>query len=271
MSQPTKQQAVRLPLDLHAAIVAAATENNRSSHAEMLHRLQASFSEPAPAGHTMVEAADLEEVFTKVFTTSFTSLEERIVALLEHPLRDVYSITIPEQEMSEEDIKALRASLKTQGMYAELSRLNGDLGHQPFDLRRIFGTASPTGRLSDTEPELQDLPTVSGMGTLAASIRKICMCQGGRVGFHTGGYTSDAALKDGEVPAILAKGEDNSHRILTANGWTRNTGECPVAGDVKVELLFRGGGENSAVKAGRVRWDRLDNEKVDISYWRLAK
>lgn len=45
MSQGTKQQAVRLPVELHAKIVAAATENNRSGHAEMLHRLEQSFTE----------------------------------------------------------------------------------------------------------------------------------------------------------------------------------------------------------------------------------
>lgn len=95
MSQGTKQQAVRLPLDLHAKIVAAATESNRSGHAEMLHRLEQSFTESN--GIVDMVRGDLN------------ALEERLLKKLA-PEMFITSVHIDTSHMSKEDIDRLSES-----------------------------------------------------------------------------------------------------------------------------------------------------------------
>lgn len=299
MSQITKQLALRLPLDLHGKVVAAANENNRSGHAEMLHRLEESFEvQPVVAEEVVAQifSTVAAKALTTVITGCFTKLEERVAQILETP--PLYSIT-PAEDLSKEGFEALRDQLKAEGQYARLSDLY-QRHFQRFDSSGRPGAASPTGRLSESQPELQDLPAVSGINTLPAAILR----QGYRYvyhgdpaelvskPFHTGGYTG---LPEGERPRILEKGEPVlsvadyqqieqraernfqstvtvfNHALLKERGWADNDGVCPVESDAHVELLFRGGGDSAVVKAGNVRWERLDNEKVDISYWRLAE
>lgn len=246
MSQITKQLYLRLPLDLHAKVVAAAAENNRSGNTEMLHRLEQSFSEPAPAGHTTVDAADLEEVFTKVFTGCFTKLEERVAQILDTP--PLYSIT-PADDLTKEEFEALRDQLKAGGEYAQLSDLY-QRHFQRFDLRGRPGTASPTGRLSESQPKLQDLPDVSGWSTLAASFKAGCSCGGGVAGFrravlgepypyHTGGFTG---LPEGELPNILEKGERVMSQPFTGQTWVITGSLETMTRDRAREIIMELGG-----------------------------
>lgn len=298
MSQGTKQQAVRLPVELHAKIVAAATENNRSGHAEMLHRLEQSFTESN--GVVDMVRGDLN------------ALEERLLKKLA-PEMFITSVHIDTSDVSDADL-------------AEMLKSSHYPGYE-FPLRR--GTTSPTGRLSESQPE------ISGLNTLPQAMRKRdCMCGGG--------YVSGTSLGPDEVPAILTipgalewdrPGEETGWRVhdgispiglcisadtlvevqrndgtkLPADragdfgwkwaaqppgenpseiyawrlvpgqaeypeGWIENTGVCPVEGSTRVEVKWRGGGESTTdVRADGVRWDRLDNEQVDITHWRLSK
>lgn len=274
MSQITKQLALRLPLDLHAKVVATAAENNRSGHAEMLKRLEESFDGQAETLNTDEVMRVFGDVARRTVEVCFSKLEERVAAMLDRPSRQVYSVTLSDGGTSAADMGALRAYLKSSGSYSQLSDLYQH-HFSNFDLRGLPLPASPTGRLSESQPELQDMPAVSGMSTLAASLKnKGCM--------RTGGFTG---LPEGELPQILEKGERVqqhihrefqstvtvfNHALLAERGWVENGGVCPVDGDARVEVLFRGGGDSIVIQAKHVRWDRLDNEKVDVSYWRLA-
>lgn len=234
MNQPTKGTAVRLPLDLHTLISDAAVENNRSRHAEMLHRLASSFEElPCLDTDVVVEILSNAAVdaMTKVFTTCFTQLEERVAAMLDKQFKAVELSYVTELKVdaSEADIEALRVGLKAEGAYDQLSKLWEGVEYRKFDFPGRPATASPTGRLSDTDPELQDLPAVSGFSSLVAAFKaRGCMCGGGLTGeedlkafqervlgkpFHTGGFTG---LPAGELPQILARGE----RVATTDSIT---------------------------------------------------
>ena len=196
MSQPIKGTAVRLPLDLHTLISDAAAANSRSRHAEMLHRLERSFGAPPALVDSTDVAASLckvaETVVADVMTRLFAGLEDRLAALIAKKMEAA--------EMS------LITEVRIDGnaeLFAEAVR-----GHDFTTGKR---RASPTGRLSESRPELQDLPSVSGINTLAASIRPMhCRAFEGATelvnfgGFHSGGF---CGLPAGELPKILEKGE----------------------------------------------------------------
>ena len=201
MSKDIKLSALRLPVDLHTKIVAASQENGRSQHAEMLHRIQASFSEPVlPETHAALAALDkvAQNVMADVLTRFLTGVEDRLAALIAKKMEAA--------EMS------LITEVKFEGdPFASLRR---------FESAGWKGTRSPTGRLSDTQPEPQDLPAVSGINTLAAGV-----C--GK-GYHSGGY---CGLPEGEyvLPLILERGGYVlPYRSKEREGeWIENTGVEP--------------------------------------------
>lgn len=249
MSQITKQLALRLPLDLHAKVVATAAENNRSGHAEMLHRLEQSFEE-----QPVVDDAVATEVFTEVFTACFTKLEERVAALLDHPMRHVYSVSIPDDGVSATDLEAMRVAMCMAP------------GQLQSDFAAVDYTRSPTGRLSESQPELQDLPVLSGMNTLAASLRA------GRM--HCGGYTSDPRLKDGEIPAILLNGQPAPAPAVEGE-WIENTGDEPEGVTDKSILDFKLSTGNPVLghhyrqgsSKGTAIWS-IEGRERHVTHWR---
>lgn len=153
MSQGTKQFPTRIPVALHAALAAAATENNRSLNAEVIYRLDQTFQEnpdcPPVAVDLLVTAAveALGTVVTEVITTCFTRLEERMLEKLA-PEVLITSVHIDTSHMSKEDIDKIGA-----GFIAE-------------ELKPFYSAASPTGRLSKSQPE------ISGLNTLPQAIRR---------------------------------------------------------------------------------------------------
>lgn len=245
MSQPIKGTAVRLPLDLHTLISDAAVENNRSRHAEMLHRLEQSF-ERQP-----LSVAPLSEEIRDLVRVDLNSLEERIMAVLDHPLRHVYSVTIPDDGMSEADMAALRASTPHSGSYSELSDLWHGVEYRRFDSPGRQGAASATGRLSDTDPQLQDLPAVSGLSTLAASVDRLGVCpECGTVTkldlYHTGGFTG---LPEGELPPILERGEQVMPLPFTGKTWVITGSLETMTRDRAREIIMELGGTVAGVVA----------------------
>lgn len=240
MSQGTKQQAVRLPVELHAKIVAAATENNRSGHAEMLHRLEQSFTESN--GIVDMVRGDLN------------ALEERLLKKLA-PEMFITSVHIDASHMSEEDIDKMGA-----GFIAE-------------ELKPFYGAASPTGRLSKSQPE------ISGLNTLPQAMPKKR---------HSGGFVSQPA---GEAPQILERGEHPSLRHLTTPGalewdrpgeetsWRVHDGINPIglciSADTIVEVERRDGVKLPADRAGDFgwKWDASllpGKDPAEIYAWRLV-
>lgn len=235
MSQGTKQQAVRLPVELHAKIVAAATENNRSGHAEMLHRLEQSFTESSG-----IVRGDLN------------ALEERLLKRLA-PEVFVNTLSIDASGMSKEDIDKMGA-----GFIAE-------------ELKPFYSAASPTGRLSKSQPELQE---ISGLNTLPQAMRRHGGCA------FTG-------LPTGEEPQLLEKGE----QVLTIPGalewdrpgeetsWRVHDGISPIgryiSANTIVEVERRDGTQLAADRAGDFNWiwdaSWLPNkDPAEIYTWRLA-
>lgn len=168
MSQGTKQFPTRIPVALHAALAAAATENNRSLNAEVIYRLDQTFQEnpdcPPVAVDLLVTAAAnaVATVVTEVITTCFTKLEERILQKMA-PEVFVNSFNI---DTSDADVESLRAAMKATGNYGELSTLHQRLGLQRFDFTTGKRQVSPTGRLSESQPE------ISGLSTLPQAIRR---------------------------------------------------------------------------------------------------
>lgn len=259
MSQGTKQQAVRLPVELHAKIVAAATENNRSGHAEMLYRLAASFRDP-------------NQIVIDVVRGDLNALEERLLEKLA-PEVFVNSFSIDASSMSKEDIDKMRAELKSAGMYAELSVLHG----------------SATGRLSESQPE------ISGLNTLPQAMRKRgCMCGGGVAGFHNGGFTSGTSeYRPGEVPAILSQGVNSMERLpLEGQTWVITGSLETMSRDSAREKLMRlgarvsgsvdyftnallhgpgaGSKKDKAVRIGVPLWEEAEFVKLVDSYQHLT-
>ena len=224
MSQITKQLAVRLPLDLHAALVASATGNNRSGHAEMLHRLEQSFEEQPVVDDAVVQQvfnAVATKVITEVFTTCFNRLEERVAAMLDHPMRHIYSVSIPSDN----------SDISTEDMSRMLKETH--FPDYEFPLRR--GTTSPTGRLSESQPE------ISGLHTLGSALPKRRL--------HSGGFTG---LPAGELPNILEKGEP----VIPLSEWEQRHGKgtrkgFPDPGPVSVTVLNYEGNQDSCPLTGQ--------------------
>lgn len=272
MSQGTKQQAVRLPVELHAKIVAAATENNRSGHAEMLHRLEQSFTESS--GIVDMVRGDLN------------ALEERLLKKLA-PEVFVTDLSLG----GDVDLDALRELLKGDpskpGLFFPVAKL------------------SPTGRLKETQPELQAFPhggeynarkvahararaaefcrkandlddsvqEISGLSTLPQAMRK-------RGGMCDGGYVSSAGLGPYEVPATLTipgalewdrPGEETSWRV---HDGLNPVGLC-ISADTIVEVERRDGVKLPADRAGDFNWiwDASllpGKDPAEIYAWRLV-
>jgi hypothetical protein len=55
-----------------------------------------------------------------------------------------------------------------------------------------------------------------------------------------------------------------------AEGWIENTGTCPIAGNVHVDVLFKHGGVDASEEAGTWSW-HLDGNDWVITHWRLHK
>ena len=227
MSQITKQLAVRLPLDLHAALVASATGNNRSGHAEMLHRLEKSFSEPVIMETDEAVAAlhkVAEGVMTELMTRLFTGLEDRLAALIAKKMEAAEMSLITEVRIDNSDIST-----------EDMSRMLKET-HFPdyeFPLRR--GTTSPTGRLSESQPE------ISGLHTLGSALPKRRL--------HSGGFTG---LPAGELPNILEKGEP----VAPLSEWEQRHGKgtrkgFPDSGPVSVTVLNFEGNQDACPFTGQ--------------------
>ena len=256
MSRDIKLSALRLPVDLHAKIVAASRENSRSQHAEMLHRMDQSFEEQPVVDDAVVQQvfnAVATKVITEVFTTCFNRLEERVAAMLDHPMRHIYSVSIPSDN----------SDISTEDMARMLKETH--FPDYEFPLRR--GTTSPTGRLSESQPELQDLPVLSGMNTLASSLRA------GRM--HCGGYTGDLRLKDGEIPAILLSGQPAPAPAVEGE-WIENTGDEPEGVTDKSILDFKLSIGSTPVlghhylqgsSKGAAIW-RIEGHEQHVTHWR---
>lgn len=245
MNQPTKGTAVRLPLDLHTLITVAAVENNRSRHAEMLHRLDSSFSEPS-----MMETDEAlavlnkvaENVMTEVLTRLFTGLEDRLAALIAKKMEAA--------EMS------LITEVKFGGNPDDFAA-----AVRNFDFTTGKRRVSPTGRLSVQQPELQDLPAVSGMSTLAASLRPMhCRAFDGATdlvnfgGFHSGGFTG---LPTGEMPPILERGEQVMSLPFADQTWVITGSLETMTRDRAREIIMELGG----TVAGSV------DERTNVLLW----
>lgn len=239
MSQGTKQQAVRLPVELHAKIVAAATENNRSGHAEMLHRLEQSFTE---SGIVDTVRGDLN------------ALEERLLKKLA-PEVFITDLSIN----GGVDMEALREVLK------------GD----PTRPGLFFPSAkiSQTGRLRESQPE------ISGLNTLPQAMPKKRHSGGfvsqpaGEVPqiLERGEHPS---LRHLTTPGALEwdrPGEETS--------WRVHDGISPIgryiSANTIVEVERRDGTQLAADRAGDLNWiwdaSWLPNkDPAEIYTWRLA-
>lgn len=163
MSQTTKQLAVRLPLDLHAQIVATAAENNRSGHAEMLYRLEQSFQDETGKLKALAVKAGLralEDTVTKTVCDGLSALEERLLKRL-----------APEMFITE-------------------VRIDGDL--DPEEMKRMF---CGTGRLSESQPE------ISGLHTLGSAMPKQPFHHGGCL--HTGLPTCETPTRPDRGETVI--------------------------------------------------------------------
>lgn len=261
MSKDIKLSALRLPVDLHTKIVAASQENGRSQHAEMLHRIQASFSEPVlPETHAALAALDkvAQNVMTEVLTRLFTGLEDRLAALIAKKMEAAEMSLITEVRI---DGGALAPDA-----YEDMTELYTGVDYQRFDFPGRPGTRSPTGRLSEAQPELQDLPPISGINTLAATIRPgHCSAFEGSTGlvnfggFHSGGF---CGTPEGELPKILERGEPvidwSSHKQMAGRGyrWVENTGSRPPEltekPSTEIEVMTRPQGHTYTARVGDI-------------------
>lgn len=280
MSQPTKQLAVRLPLDLHAKLVAEAANNNRSGHAEMLHRLAASFEQPAPAGGTGGYGTELGTVLT----TCFNRLEERVMAALEHPMRNIVSLTIPDfgegvaaDELKDAFLKNFREKLHQ--------------GHAAFDPAEGPGTQSPTGRLSESQPELQSLPVPEDEGWIEntgtepegltdQSVIDFKLAKGAQVHGHR--YLQGDSKGRSIWGRVSSTGNHVSHWRFTKaepapdGVWIENTGRCPDNLDPEklIETKTRPHGCTHKRMVGDIPgcwWGPSASALPLISHWRIAQ
>lgn len=298
MSQGTKQQAVRLPLDLHAKIVAAATENNRSGHAEMLHRLEQSFTES-----------------NGIVRGDLNALEERLLKKLA-PEVFVTDLSIG----GGVDMEALREVLK------------GD----PTRPGLFFPSAkiSQTGRLRESQPEISGLTTLpqairrghtehlplegqtwvitGSLETMSRDKARDYLIQMGAevAGVVVAGKTCGLLWGPGagsklvkakqhgvqlmdevgfldllRAMAILPPEAEDQHLTIPGaldwdnpdDGWTENTGSMPVQPRTLVKWRVRGGFGNTPEDvqgpepASAIDWTLEDEpDAFDIMLWRLA-
>lgn len=257
MSQPIyKQFPARLPDALHGALTGCARENNRSTNAEVVYRLEQSFNEPAMM-ETDEALAVLNKVaasvMTEVLTRLFTGLEDRLAALIAKKMEAAEMSLITEVRI---DGGALAPDA-----YEELARAYAGVDYQRFDFAGRPGSASPTGRLSDTEPELQDLPAVSGFSTLPVSLRRMhCQAFEGATdlvnfgGFHNGGF---CGLPAGELPQILEKGEQVISLPFADRTWVITGSLETMTRDRAREIIIELGG----TVAGSV------NKETNVLLW----
>lgn len=302
MSQGTKQFPTRIPVALHAALAAAATENNRSLNAEVIYRLDQTFQ---PDEGTLASLRG-----------DLNALEERLLKKLA-PVTLVNNLHI-EGNISDEDLaKMLKSS------------------HYPgFDFAVRRGTASPTGRLSESQPE------ISGLNTLPQAIRRghterlplegqtwvitgsletmsrdkardYLIQMGAEVaGVVVAGKTCGLLWGPGagsklvkakqhgvqlmdevgfldllRAMAILPPEAEDQHLTIPGaldwdnpdDGWTENTGSMPVQPRTLVKWRVRGGFGNTPEDvqgpepASAIDWTLEDEpDAFDIMSWRLA-
>lgn len=313
MSQGAKQFPTRIPVALHAALAAAATENNRSLNAEVIYRLDQTFQEnpdcPPVAVDLLVTAAAnaVATVVTEVITTCFTRLEERMLEKLA-PEMLITSVHI---DASDADVESLRAAMKATGNYGELSTLHQRLGLQLFDFTPGNRQVSPTGRLSESQPEISGINTLPqalpgrrhlitpgalewdrpgeetswrihdglnpiGLCISADTIVEVERRDGVKLPADRAGdfnWIWDASLLPGKDPAEIYAWRLVPGQAEYPEGWIENTGTPPVGSKVRVDLKYRNGHTLTDVRAGNIDWYNNLSHPVDedITHWRHAK
>lgn len=90
-------------------------------------------------------------------------------------------------------------------------------------------------------------------------------------------YPIEVAFDFGEEPfevkylKKITREEYETEKALLADGWIRHTGdECPVDGDVAVEVKFNKGGCGEFYRATEWYW-RKDNSSTEITHYRIVK